>query len=538
MSIENPRPRHGLRAIVRAACSVVLVVGLAACGNSNAVSSAPDTSCLNASDPGVAVANQANARMTIVNDAAALDAQISCTNQVVPLGSEGLSLGGSRPLAAPTAFSLLLKAEVLPPTLVGIAAHSNGVQDDATAGGSYSGAAQAPPYVRFTVQIDGTGNPDTFRWSVDGGSTYVQSALAITTGVQSLADGVTVQFGAASGHALGEQWLIDAGTLQATSIAIASDVAAVGYAMAGAPYLGAVQVYRLKQNTVQLKSEALFRDMDVNAVALSSSAVYAVGAHEPVSSAAAVVQRLDLSGYALSLGAAPTELTSFAGTGAVSDAAHDRVFVTDGDAGGLNVLDGALAAQSGSALLSDARSIALEGNTLSVLRGACTSGGSCTGSGTVDLYDVSTGTPASSSAWTFSGTGIAASKSTLQVLAGKALVAAGDGGALVLNGGTGAVLGSIANPAGTGLDPSVVVANAVSADGDLMFISNGEAGVYVVQNDSDLSLIGAAGPVSLTMLGHLQFASLQSVNDVAYNSGYLFVAAGLGGVKVVWLNVP
>jgi hypothetical protein len=35
------------------------------------------------------------------------------------------------------------------------------------------------------------------------------------------------------------------------------------------------------------------------------------------------------------------------------------------------------------------------------------------------------------------------------------------------------------------------------------------------------------------MLGKLQFGMSQSVNHVAYRSSHLFIAAGLGGLKIV-----
>ena len=50
---------------------------------------------------------------------------------------------------------------------------------------------------------------------------------------------------------------------------------------------------------------------------------------------------------------------------------------------------------------------------------------------------------------------------------------------------------------------------------------------------------GATGseiPQQLTMLGRLRFGDLQSVNHVTYRSGHLFIAAGLGGLKIVKVN--
>jgi hypothetical protein len=38
---------------------------------------------------------------------------------------------------------------------------------------------------------------------------------------------------------------------------------------------------------------------------------------------------------------------------------------------------------------------------------------------------------------------------------------------------------------------------------------------------------------SAAMLGKLRFGTQESVNHVAYKSNHLFIAAGLGGVKIV-----
>src|SRR2546422_1967903 len=83
--------------------------------------------------------------------------------------------------------------------------------------------------------------------------------------------------------------------------------------------------------------------------------------------------------------------------------------------------------------------------------------------------------------------------------------------------------------------------NAVAIDQDLMFISNGEAGVYLAQGSQAFSTSGT-GAQTITMRGKLRFGNLQSVNHVAYsaggpgNPGILIVAAGLGGLKIVQVN--
>ena len=135
----------------------------------------------------------------------------------------------------------------------------------------------------------------------------------------------------------------------------------------------------------------------------------------------------------------------------------------------------------------------------------------------------------------FTGADIPESKSTVEVVGGKAFIAAGTGGVQILSVNTGAVVGSVPlpDPAALGLDPSVVVTNAVAVDDDLLFISNGEAGVYVAQGSQRFDQTGSEQQQQITLLGKLQFADLQSVNHVAFKNNYLIIASGLGGLKTV-----
>lgn len=80
--------------------------------------------------------------------------------------------------------------------------------DDATSGGTYSGTtpANGTP-VTYTIEIDGTGTPDTFSWYIDG--VLQVAAVEITASSQALGDdGVTVTFGATTGHTSGDIWTI------------------------------------------------------------------------------------------------------------------------------------------------------------------------------------------------------------------------------------------------------------------------------------------------------------------------------------------
>jgi hypothetical protein len=74
--------------------------------------------------------------------------------------------------------------------------------DDATIGGTYSGTEPRD----YVVEVDGTGTPDTFKWSNDGGATWSATTVDITAGTISLENGITVTFGATTGHTLGDKW--------------------------------------------------------------------------------------------------------------------------------------------------------------------------------------------------------------------------------------------------------------------------------------------------------------------------------------------
>jgi len=74
--------------------------------------------------------------------------------------------------------------------------------NDMTAGGTFTG----PTSLDYRVQIDATGTPDTFEWSDDGGATWDATGVAITGGVQTLNNGVTITFAATTGHTLSNRW--------------------------------------------------------------------------------------------------------------------------------------------------------------------------------------------------------------------------------------------------------------------------------------------------------------------------------------------
>lgn len=74
--------------------------------------------------------------------------------------------------------------------------------NDMTAAGPYTGLTDGT----FTVTISSTGTPDTFSWAETGGSAGSGGPTSMTGGAQALTDGISITFGATTGHKLGDSW--------------------------------------------------------------------------------------------------------------------------------------------------------------------------------------------------------------------------------------------------------------------------------------------------------------------------------------------
>src|SRR3989441_9179174 len=315
--------------------------------------------------------------------------------------------------------------------------------------------------------------------------------------------------------------------LQATSVSIVGNLAVVSYNMAGNPYLGGVDVIDISnKNLPVLTSEALFQNTDVSAVTTSGINVYLAEATGDTGFASpAVFEVVTLVGNQLVLtGNKRTGLSSFTATNVASGT---RLYATSGDAGSLFMLDPTLFTVTSSIPLHDARWVAVGGGKVAVVQGT---------PGTLAVFNESN--MSSVGNFPFAGADVAQSKSQAELVGGKAFIAAGDSGVQVVSASTGLKVGAVPrpNPDSLGLSPSVVVTNAVAIDQDLMFISNGEAGVYLAQGSQVFSSTGSETQQIITMQDKLRFGNLQSVNHVALQSGILIIAAGLGGLKIVQVN--
>jgi hypothetical protein len=315
--------------------------------------------------------------------------------------------------------------------------------------------------------------------------------------------------------------IVNGDTLQASSASLKGGYAYVSYNFQGDPYRGGVDIIQIKdESKAQITSQLLFNDADVHALYYDGSLYLATGTSNETFGTPAVLERVGVIGGKLELKTRErVALNSFAATAVT--VSGKQVFATSGNTGGLHILSQSTLAGAVTTL-DDARWVDYDDTRVVVAQGK---------PGRIAVYTKSTMAPVNS--WTFTGADVAEAKTTVRVLGGKALIAAGTGGAQLMNLATGKIVGSVPVPVVAGVSADRSVANAADADKDLIYVSNGEAGVYAVAASTDLGTATGDNNVTLTVLGKLRFSNLQSVNHVAFDGNTLVIAAGRGGVKIV-----
>ena len=140
--------------------------------------------------------------------------------------------------------------------------------DDLSPGNGFYGTANAT----YVIKIDGTGIPDTFKWSDNGGQTWSAETVAITGSPQILSNGFAVTFGAITGHSFDDKWTINCAKLaNLTMYANKYGVFGIGKSSAygydfniqksSNGWTNFVQVYRDTQITEQGTVEAMARSL-------------------------------------------------------------------------------------------------------------------------------------------------------------------------------------------------------------------------------------------------------------------------------------
>ena len=311
-------------------------------------------------------------------------------------------------------------------------------------------------------------------------------------------------------------------TLQATHVTIKDNYAFVTYNTRGPKWLGGIEIFDVSdlKNPVIISS-AIMANTDVSAVDYADGKIYVVGATGDfedlgfVSPAFMEVISLDAT-MAFEKVDTIIDIPSYAGTDIKVAAGH--IFATSGSTGGLAIFDAAYA-KAGTEEISDARSVDANSDHLYVLQGQ---------EGRVNVFELSEATHTET--YLVGGATIPESKSEIAVTDEYIFAALNEGGLSILNldGSIKQSLPKPATPAGA-LDENHVT-NSVSLNGDLVLIGNGESGIYVG------GLIAEKND-SLWMLGAMNFGESQSANFVESKDSVIFVATGLGGLKILAISI-
>jgi len=315
---------------------------------------------------------------------------------------------------------------------------------------------------------------------------------------------------------------INGQTLQATDVYVKGDKAYVAYNMIGEPYLGAVDIFNVRhEDDPELKSSMTFTDSDVNGLTFKDNYLYlAMATNRDEFDSPAVVEKVRIIRDELTDETETFDVPSWAATDV--EVAGNNLFVTSGaDSGHVTVIKLSDDEVIFSYPVEDARGVAEDGDDVVVIAGT---------PARLVTFDYDSGEMLND--YALDGATIDFSKSTVEIHRKKAVVAVGDGGTQIICLEGGEVIETIAPPVVDDLDPSVTVTNAASTDSKTLYMSNGEAGVYVAytrdkfdSRDCDVD--------DLQLIGQFRFDDLQSVNQIKAKDDYLFVAGGLGGLKIL-----
>jgi hypothetical protein len=311
-------------------------------------------------------------------------------------------------------------------------------------------------------------------------------------------------------------------TLQATHVTIHDDYAFVTYNTRGPEWLGGIEIFDVSDlKNPEIISSAILVNMDVNAIDYADGKIYVVGATGDfeeegfVSPAFMEVISLDAT-MAFEKVDTIIDISSYAGTDIKVAAGH--IFTTSGSTGGLTVFDAGYAT-SGTEEISDARSVDSNSDHLYVLQGQ---------EGRVNVFELADA--AYTETYHVGGATIPESKSEIAVSDTYIFAALNEGGLSMLNldGSLKQSLPKPETPPGA-LDENHVT-NSVSLNGDLVLIGNGESGIHVggiIAEDDD----------NLWILGAMQFGESQSANFVESKDSVIFVATGIGGLKILAISI-
>ncbi len=314
--------------------------------------------------------------------------------------------------------------------------------------------------------------------------------------------------------------------MQASHIRIIGNYAFVAYNRQGPEFLGGFDIFDVSDiSNPVLISNAIFPYKDISSFDYESlgaglnNFIYTAGAenmdYNSDLSTPAIVERFILNSanqfQHVNEPRQTTDVMSYVATDIKKF--HNRIYVTSGSNGGLTTLNPGMQIMK-TTMISDARSIDADNERLVVLKGT---------DGEIFVYDRNGN---QTSHIVTGGAGIPESKSMVRLMGKYAFAALGELGMKMYDLTTGLEVDYLPRPIEylTADTPENYVSNGVSVNDRIILVANGGAGVYVAQLTED---------DQIALMGSVKFESGSSANFIEARDNKVFVATGLGGLKIL-----
>jgi len=314
--------------------------------------------------------------------------------------------------------------------------------------------------------------------------------------------------------------------MQASHIRIIGNYAFVAYNRQGPEYLGGFDIFDVSDiSNPVLISNAIFPYKDISSFDFESMGaglnnfIYTAGAenmdYNTDLTSPAIVERFILNSanqfQHVNEPRQTTDVMSFVATDIKKF--HNRIYVTSGSTGELTTLNPGMQIMN-TTMISDARSIDADNERLVVLKGT---------DGEIFVYDKNGN---QTSHIVTGGAGIPESKSMVRLTGKYAFAALGELGMKMYDLTTGLEVDYLPRPIEylTADTPENYVSNGVSVNDRIILVANGGAGVYVAQLTED---------DQIALMGSVKFESGSSANFIEARDNKVFVATGLGGLKIL-----
>ncbi|WP_281239562.1 hypothetical protein [Flavobacterium praedii] len=306
-------------------------------------------------------------------------------------------------------------------------------------------------------------------------------------------------------------------SLQANHVAVNGNYAYVAYTLQGNEYSGAIDMIDVSDPYLpKLVMSALIADTDITSLVYTNGKLVIGGATNSDKNTAiqspAIVMYMELtSSGALTNNYSTNDISSFAATDVTANSSN--YFAVSGDTGSLYKFDNTTKQILGSKAIEDLRSVAVINDKIVTLSG--TKG--------INIYNtLNLELVKSFSTWKDEVQG---AKRTIDFIGDKLFVSEGYQGLGVYNMTSGTKIQTIALIPTATTEPDDVVTNAVSVNGDYVFVANGGNGLNVYKSSDQLALIGTVGING-------------SSNYVKTSGNYIYVASGKGGLKIIKMEKP